>query len=203
MARAAEYSHMSSPWQHILSEHVLHYITKWVIGHTHSLMRHTHPQLRNYQDNTKSVCHCTALPFWDIWVFTCINKCISYIYIWSVRAIPTYRVYQLYDYKPPKAAKKTEVCNYRDKNSCSSTFHIWKLCIFWKCLVCIHIQLATPSSVHGFVFRWHASYTLLCHLQQLICSCFGKLLSSMKFQLHIFPACDCSVLGCYYIPSPN
>ena len=34
-----------------------------------------------------------------------------------------------------------------------------------------HTRTATPSSAFEFVFRWHASYTLLRCLRQLICSC--------------------------------
>ena len=42
------------------SEH-MHYITKWRIRHTQLLsMRHTHPLLRNCQDNVKLACHCTV-----------------------------------------------------------------------------------------------------------------------------------------------
>ena len=48
---------MTSPWQH--SEHA-HDIIKWRIRHTHSIMRRTHPLLRNCRDNAKLACHCTA-----------------------------------------------------------------------------------------------------------------------------------------------
>ena len=34
-----------------------------------------------------------------------------------------------------------------------------------------HTWIATPSSTLEFVFRWHTSYTLLCCLRRLICSC--------------------------------
>ena len=39
------------------NEHA-HYMTKWLIGHTHSQnARCTHPQLNLYPDNTKRACH--------------------------------------------------------------------------------------------------------------------------------------------------
>ena len=34
-----------------------HYMTKWRIRHTLSLMRRTHPPLSNSRDNTKLACH--------------------------------------------------------------------------------------------------------------------------------------------------
>ena len=42
------------------SEHA-HFITKWRIRYAQLLsMNRTHPLLRNYQDNAKLACHCTA-----------------------------------------------------------------------------------------------------------------------------------------------
>ena len=55
--RARRY-HMTSPWQHIPSMRIIS--QKWRIRHTHSIMRRTHPLLRNCRDNAKLACHCTA-----------------------------------------------------------------------------------------------------------------------------------------------
>ena len=49
-------------------EHV-HYITKWHIRHTQSLMHRTHPLLHNCQDNAKLACHCTARYKME-WIYT-------------------------------------------------------------------------------------------------------------------------------------
>ena len=54
-ARHCHRSHdftMATPCEHA------HYMTKWLIGHTHSQKRWTHPQLLNRcPDNTKRACH--------------------------------------------------------------------------------------------------------------------------------------------------
>ena len=58
---------MTSPWQHIPSMRII--ITKWRIRHTHSIMRRTHPLLRNCRDNAKLACHCTAR-YKIEWIYT-------------------------------------------------------------------------------------------------------------------------------------
>ena len=61
VVRTADYSHMTSPspWQHnIISMRIIR--QKWCIRHTLSLMRRTHPPLRDYRDNAKLASHCTA-----------------------------------------------------------------------------------------------------------------------------------------------
>ena len=54
-ARHCHRSHdftMATPYEHA------HYMTKWLIRHTHSQKRWTHPQLLNRcPDNTKRACH--------------------------------------------------------------------------------------------------------------------------------------------------
>ena len=37
-----------------------HYMTERRVGYTQSLMRRTHPRLRNCQDYSNLACHCTA-----------------------------------------------------------------------------------------------------------------------------------------------
>ena len=51
------------------NEHA-HYITKWLIRHTHSQnIRCTHPQLNCYPDNTKQACHRRARSKME-WIYT-------------------------------------------------------------------------------------------------------------------------------------
>ena len=51
------------------SEHA-HYITKWRVSDTPTtIMRRTHPLLRNCRDNAKLACHCTAR-YKIEWIYT-------------------------------------------------------------------------------------------------------------------------------------
>ena len=57
MARADDYSHMTSPWQHIMCA----LNDKNGVSDTPlSLMRRRHPPLRGCRDNAKLASHCTA-----------------------------------------------------------------------------------------------------------------------------------------------
>ena len=75
-------------------------------------------------------------------------------------------------YEPPKAAKQRATITYT-RMPLKYKFILSK---YGKCAsigtgYCyIHTWIATPSSAFEFVFRWHASYTLLCRLRRLICS---------------------------------
>ena len=62
--RAADYSHVTSPWQHIMS------MRKNGVSNTpFSLKRRTHPPLRNYRDNAKLACHGPARYKME-WIYT-------------------------------------------------------------------------------------------------------------------------------------
>ena len=57
--RTTEIGHMTSPWQLTMAtpyEHA-HFITKWLIGHTHSQNALYTPTINRCPDNIKQVCH--------------------------------------------------------------------------------------------------------------------------------------------------
>ena len=58
---------MTSSWQHIPSMRIIS--QNGDIRHTHSIMRRTHPLLRNCQDNDKLAYHCTAR-YKIEWIYT-------------------------------------------------------------------------------------------------------------------------------------
>ena len=71
----------------------------------------------------------------------------------------------------------------------------------------IHIRIATPSSAFEFVFRWHASYTLLRHLRRLIRSCYdyaNRPRPTLECSIHVccMPTCiyhiEVSMIGVLY-----
>ena len=67
MARALLTSHMTSPWQHIMS---MHYCDKMAyIRHTLFVKRRTHPPLRSCRDNAKLACHGPARYKME-WIYT-------------------------------------------------------------------------------------------------------------------------------------
>ena len=67
LRRAADYSHMTSLWQHIMSMRIT--MTKWRIRHTLFVKRCTHPPLRNCRDNAKLGCHGPAHYKME-WIYT-------------------------------------------------------------------------------------------------------------------------------------
>jgi hypothetical protein len=71
-------------------------------------------------------------------------------------------------YEPPKERATIRYARVPSKYKfMQNTFHIWKPCVY---LVHTHTRsyIAMPSSMRGFVFRWHASYMFLRRL--IICS---------------------------------
>ena len=70
VALAADYSHMTSLWQHIMSMRIM---IKWCVRHTLLLMCRTDPRLCNCQDYAKLACHCTARSKME-WIYTQTKK---------------------------------------------------------------------------------------------------------------------------------
>ena len=76
-------------------------------------------------------------------------------------------------YEPPKAAKEHATTTYARVPSKCAILSKYERCASIGNGYChIHTRIAMPSSAFEFVFRWHASYTLLRRLRRLICSWF-------------------------------
>ena len=89
---------MATPYEHA------HYMAKWLIRHTHSQKRWTHPQFNHCPDNTKLACHLHVHPSHDF-TMAAPYEHAHYMTKWLIRH--THSQNTLYTYTPTHKTRCT------------------------------------------------------------------------------------------------